>query len=238
MVWQDLGNVVWLSVVSLIFLFILTRLMGNRQISQLTMFDYVTGISIGSIAAEMASHPEPDAWYGLIAMALYAGATVLFNLMNDKSRKARKLILGEPLILFDKGKLYYEGLKKAKLDLTEFLTECRGSGYFDLAQLQTVLMEVNGKLSFLPNEPDRPLTPRDMQLTPAQSRPPIAIIMDGVLLQERLRRSGNTESWLRSQLQIQGYRDETTILLALVDDQNNLSIYQKTSDEPSPVTCG
>ena len=99
-------------------------------------------------------------------------------------------------------------------------------------------MEVNGKLSFLPNEPDRPLTPRDMQLTPAQSRPPIAIIMDGVLLQERLRMSGNTESWLRSQLQIQGYRDETTILLALVDDQNNLSIYQKTSDEPSPVTCG
>ena len=234
----ELWHIVLLSVVSIVVLFLLTRLMGNRQISQLTMFDYVAGISIGSIAAEMAVKPEAKSWYGLLAMALYAGATVLFNWLNNKSRKARQLILGEPLVLYDKGKLYYEGLKKAKLDLTEFLTECRGAGYFDLSQLQMVLMEVNGKLSFLPNEPDRPLTPKDMQLQPRQSRPPVAVIMDGVFLPERLRMTGNTENWLKDHLQLQGYKRLPSILLATVDDQNQLTVYERTNDQPTPAACG
>lgn len=234
----ELVHIVLLSIVSIIVLFALTRLMGNRQISQLTMFDYVAGISIGSIAAEMAVKPEAKSWYGLLAMGLYAGATILSNWLNSKSRKARSLILGEPLVLLDKGMLYDSALKKAKLDLTEFLTECRTGGYFDLNQLETVLMEVNGRLSFLPKESARPLTPQDMQLSPQQSRLPIAVIMDGVLLPERLRMSGNTEGWLRRQLELQGYKSAADVLLALVNDQNSLSIYAKTRDDPSPAACG
>lgn len=234
----ELVHVVLLSFVSIIVLFALTRLMGNRQINQLTMFDYVAGISIGSIAAEMAVKPEPESWYGLLAMALYAGATILSNWLNSKSRKARSLILGEPLVLLDKGKLYDSSLKKAKLNLTEFLTECRSGGYFDLSQLETVLMEVNGRLSFLPKENARPLTPEDMHLSPAQSRAPIAVIMDGVLLPERLRMSGNTDGWLHKQLHLQGYQNEADVLLAFVDDQNHLSVYAKTKESPSPAACG
>lgn len=234
----ELVHIVLLSIISIIVLFVLTRLMGNRQISQLTMFDYVAGISIGSIAAEMAVKPEPKSWYGLLAMALYAGATILSNWLNSKSRKARSLILGEPLVLLDKGKLYDSSLKKAKLDLTEFLTECRVGGYFDLSQLETVLMEVNGRLSFLPKESARPLTPEDMRLSPQQSRLPIAVVMDGVLLPERLRMSGNTEGWLRHQLELQGYKNTASVLLACVDSQNNLSVYAKTTNPPSPAACG
>ena len=228
--WLDLGHVLLLSVVSLLFLFVLTRLMGNRQMSQLTMFDYIAGISIGSLAAEMASHPEPEAWLGLVAMAVYAGATIAINVGTNRSRSARRLFLGEPLILYDKGTLYYDALQRTKLNLTEFMTECRCAGYYDLAQLQTVVMEINGKLSFLPNETDRPLTPRDMNLSPRQSRPPVAVIMDGVLLPERLKATGNTMSWLEKQLDIQGYRDARDILLATVDDTNALAVYEKNED--------
>ncbi|MCI5956962.1 MAG: DUF421 domain-containing protein, partial [Clostridiales bacterium] len=110
---------------------------------------------------------------------------------------------------------------------------CRNAGYFDLSQLQMVVMEINGKLSFLPNEPDRPLTPKDMQLTPAQSRPPIAVIMDGVFLPERLKATGNTESWLTKQMEIQGFKDASDILLATVDADNALSIYEKNEDVPT-----
>lgn len=234
----EIVHIVLLSVVSILVLFVLTRLMGNRQISQLTMFDYVAGISIGSIAAEMAVKPEAKSWYGLLSMALYAGAAVLMNWLNNKSFKARRLILGQPLVLFDKGILYDAALKKAKLDLTEFLTECRGGGFFDLNQLETVLMEVNGKLSFLPKEAFRPLTPGDMQLGPEQSRPPVAVIMDGVLLAWRLQSIGLTESWLRKQLALQGFQKENEVLLALVDSQHELSVYPKTPDDPSPATCG
>lgn len=80
MTWNDLGQVVLQSIASLVVLFLLTKLMGNRQMSQLTMFDYITGISIGSLAAEMASHPDDESWLGLVAMAIYAFITVGINM--------------------------------------------------------------------------------------------------------------------------------------------------------------
>lgn len=230
MSWGDGLHVLVLSVVSLAFLFFLAKLMGNRQVTQLTLFDYISGITLGSLAGEMASHPEPEAWLGMISMAVYGLAAVLFNILNDKSRKMRKFILGEPTILYDHGILYYGSLKKARIDLTEFMTECRNAGYFDLAQLQMVVMEVNGKMSFLPNESDRPLTPKDMQLQPQQSRPVIAVIADGQVLAGRLKATGNTESWLKKQMELQGFRDPEDILLATVDANNALAIYEKNED--------
>ncbi|MEG2316238.1 MAG: DUF421 domain-containing protein, partial [Clostridia bacterium] len=99
----DLGQVVLLSVTSLVTLFILTKLMGNRQMSQLTVFDYIVGISIGSLAAEMATHPDPESWLALVAMVIYAGASMIINTLNNKSLKLRKVFLGEPLVLYDRG---------------------------------------------------------------------------------------------------------------------------------------
>lgn len=230
MEWMDVGQVLVLSVVSLAVLFLITKMLGNRQLSQLTMFDYVIGISIGSLAAEMASHPEPEAWLGLLAMAIYGVASILINVLNDKSRKVRRFVLGEPTILYDSGTLYYNSLKKARLDLTEFLTACRNAGYFDLSQLQMVLMEINGQLSFLPNELERPLTPADMNLSPQQSRPVIAVVMDGVVLPNRLKATGNNEAWLKKQMKAQGFSDPADIFLATVDADNALAIYEKNED--------
>lgn len=230
MEWGDLLHVIALTVVSFVFLFIITKLMGNRQMSQLTMFDYIAGITLGSLAGEMASHPEPEAWLGLVSIGLYGALTILINVMNDKSRKARRFFLGQPVILYDRGKLYYNSLKRTRLDLSEFMTECRSAGYFDLAQLQMVIMEINGKLSFLPNEQDRPMVPKDMQLDPPQSRPTTAVIMDGVFLPNRLKATGNTESWLKKQMEIQGFTDMGDIFLATVDADNALAIYEKNED--------
>lgn len=233
MSWADAAQVLLLSVVSFVFLFFVTKLMGNRQMSQLTLFDYIAGITIGSLAGEMALRPDPESWLGLLAMGVYAGATLLINVLNDHSRTARRFFLGAPIVLYDRGTLYFNSLKKARLDLTEFLTECRCAGYYDLSQLQMVILEVNGKLSFLPNELDRPLTPKDMQLAPVQSRPTIAVVMDGVLLKERLKATGNDENWLRKQLEAQGYQGVRDLLLATVDADNALSVYERNEDQHS-----
>lgn len=227
---KDLGHVVLLSFFSLLVLFILTKLMGKRQMSQMSLFDYIVGISIGSLAAEMASHPDEESWLGLASMVIYAGVAILINVWDDKSRKVRHFVQGDPLILFDHGTLYYNNLKKAKMDLNEFMTECRNSGYFDLALLQLIVMESNGKLSFLPNEMNRPLTPADMQMQPKQSRPVVAVITDGVVLPERLKATGNTESWLYKQMESQGFKDPSDIFLATVDADNALAIYEKNED--------
>lgn len=153
---MELLKIAFTSVISVITLFLLTKLMGNKQISQLSMFDYIIGISIGSIAAEFATELEnPERT--LVAMIIYAISAYLVSLVTGKSTHMRKIIIGKPLILFDKGKLYRENFKKAKIDISDFLTHCRNQGYFDLSQMQTAVFEYNGSISILPTEANRPL---------------------------------------------------------------------------------
>ena len=186
----DALKIVLMSLGSALVLFLMTKLMGNKQISQLSMFDYVIGITIGSIAAG-----------------------------------ARKFIDGRALILLDNGKLYRDNFKKARIDLSEFLTICRVEGYFDLRQVQTAVMESNGKISFLPVEANRPATPSDLGLTPQQEQIMPTVIMDGHIIQDNLKQAGKDEIWLKRQLKDQGFSNEKDVFLATCDDQNALAVF-------------
>ena len=123
-------------------LFLVAKLIGHKQISQLDFFDYITGITIGSIAAELATELE-EPWKPLTAMVIYGGITLLLSIISYKFPRTRKYLNGTPTILMDHGKLYPENLKKAKLDLSEFMVMCRQQGYFDLTNIQTAVFEYN-----------------------------------------------------------------------------------------------
>ncbi|RPF47632.1 uncharacterized membrane protein YcaP (DUF421 family) [Hydrogenoanaerobacterium saccharovorans] len=222
----------WLHVLlsslgSIIALFILTKIMGNRQMSQLSMFDYINGITIGSIAAEMATSLEDDFIKPLTAMIVYALLSVLFSFATSKSIKLRRILTGETLVLFNEGKIYKSNLKKAKLDVTEFLTQCRNSGYFNLSDIQTAILEPNGKISFLPLAAKRPVTPGDMNLFPLQEKPVVNVILDGKVLQDNLKFTGNNMQWLKKQLEMQKISKIKDVFLATCDYENNLSVYIK-----------
>ena len=146
-------------------LFLIAKFIGHKQIAQLDFFDYITGITIGSIAAEMATELEKP-WKPLTAMVIYGGATLLLSIISNKLPRTRKYLNGTPTILMDYGKLYHENLKKAKLDLSEFMVMCRQQGYFGLTNIQTAVFEYNGKLTILPVSSQRPATPNDMNLAP------------------------------------------------------------------------
>ena len=212
---MELLHVFLTSVGSVVFLFILTKLLGNKQMSQLSMFDYINGITIGSIAAEMATALEDDFLLPMIGMAVYTAAALLISLVASHSIKLRKFLIGRPLILYDNGKLYRECMKKAKLDLNEFLTECRNNGYFNLSEIQTAILETNGKISILPAASSRPVPPADMNLSPAQEKLPVNLIIDGSVLADNLKAIGKNEKWLQNQLHAQV--DEIAHVLFLVD---------------------
>ncbi len=226
---MELLHVFLTSVGSVAYLFILTKLLGNKQMSQLSMFDYINGITIGSIAAEMATALEDDFLLPMIGMAVYTAAALLISLVASHSIKLRKFLIGRPLILYDNGKLYRECMKKAKLDLNEFLTECRNNGYFNLSEIQTAILETNGKISILPATSSRPVTPADMNLSPAQEKLPVNLIIDGSVLADNLKAIGKNEKWLQNQLLAQGYHDFREIFLATCDDQDNVSLYVKVT---------
>ena len=147
---MDLLKIVFLSLGSIIVLFILAKLMGNREMSQLSMFDYVVSITIGSIAAEMSTSLENNFLEPFIAMVVYGIVATAISYFTCKSIKIRRIVSGRGKILYDNGKLYRKNLIKSKLDLNEFLMQCRINGYFNLADIQTAILEPNGRISFLP----------------------------------------------------------------------------------------
>ena len=116
---MDFLNIIILGLVSFIVLFILSKIMGYRAISELSFFDYVVGITIGSIAAEMSTNIDMEWWKGVTAMAIYAILDLLFSFLSQKSIAARQIITGSPIVLIYKGKIYKKNLRKARIELND-----------------------------------------------------------------------------------------------------------------------
>ena len=207
-------------------LFLLTKIMGHKQLAQLDFFDYITGITIGSIAAEMATELEQP-WKPLTAMAVYGGVALLLSILSNKFPRMRKYLNGTPTILIDHGKLHRGNFKKAKLDLSEFMVMCRQQGYFNLNDIQTAVFEYNGTLSILPVSKKRPATPQDLNLSPNPEYIQTEIIMDGRVLEANLKRMGLDNKWLKKQLLAQGYKKPQEVFLAVCDEENQLTIFAK-----------
>ncbi len=199
--------------------------------TELNMFDYIISISIGSIAAEMATELEAF-WQPLVAMILYALVSLLFSRLTQKSIRVRRWVFGKSIVLLQNGKLYRENLNKAHLDLSEFLMQCRTNGYFDLSKLKAVIFEPSGKLSFLPYDADRPATPSDLAIVPQAEELMVNVIMDGKLLSRNLSAIGKDENWLQNQLKVQGAPPIDQIFLAIAGQSGALNVYSKLEVAP------
>jgi uncharacterized membrane protein YcaP (DUF421 family) len=220
---KDTPRVVFATVLSLVALFILAKIMGNRQMSQLSMFDYVNGITIGSIGAEMTF--SEDFISPLIAMIIYALSTVLISTLASKSVKHRRFFNGVPLVLFHNDKFNLPNLKKSRLDMNELISECRTQGYFNFKDIQTVILEANGKVSVLQKSTARTLNPKDMGIVPTQEMNPIDLIINGEVLHDNLKYSGKNIEWLRKQLSQQKINSPKDVLLGYIDETNELTVF-------------
>ena len=228
--WIDLGNILLVSLASLAALFLLCKLMGNKQISQLSMFDYITGISIGSIAAEMATELD-EPLQGLVAMVVYALVAFGISALTSRSLKMRKLFTGRPILLMDAGVIYRENMRKARFDLSDFLTLCRINGYFNLADIQTAILEENGTVSFLPKSEARPMAPRDVERYPKQEQICTNVVLDGTLLYRSLAALHHDEDWLNQELKQLGYDSYKDVYLATVDSTDQIAAYPMQPDK-------
>lgn len=220
---MDFAKILILSVSSMAVLFLLTKLMGYRQISELNFFDYVIGITIGSIAAEMSTNIDLEWWKGITAMCVYAFIGVLFSVITQKSIKARKLISGEPIVLMENGRIIRKNMKKAKLDINDLLASARTNGYFNLSDIDYVIMETTGKISFLPTPLKRQLNPKDFNFAPQRESININVISDASYIEDGLKKAKITQKQLSSMLK---NRDEKleNIALAFVDADKKLTI--------------
>ena len=222
---MEVLKIIGLSLGSITILFILTKIMGQREMSQLSIFDYFITITIGSIAAEMSTSLESNFIQPVVAMIIYALVTLSVSFLNTKFVKLRPFLSGKTLILYDNGTLFKENFKKAKIDLNEFLVQCRTSGFFNLTDIKTALLEENGKISFLPYSDKRPANPSDFNIKPKEDNVVTNLILDGKVMEENLKELGFDNLWLNELLQKQGIIKIDNIFLATYNNDGNLSVY-------------
>ena len=220
--YNELFNVVIRGLLSLITLFLVTKLIGKKQVSQLSLFDYVIGISIGNFAAEMTINLESEELYGIIAVLLFGGIAYLVSVGTMKSIKLRRFFMGSPTILIEHGKILQDNFYKVKYDINDMLEQCRVNGYFDISEIDYAIVEANGELSILAKSVNR----NDMKLKVSKNGLCANVIIDGKVMYNNLKKINKDEKWLNKELKLKG-KDISDIILATVDINDKVFFYER-----------
>lgn len=223
------------TVFGLFLLFIITRMMGKKQVSQMNIYDYIIGITMGSIAADISLDIQKNIVAGIISLIIYGLSGVLVTYLTLKNIKVRRLINGVPTVLIDKGKIISNNLKKEGIDINDLEEEARQNGYFDLSQVNYAVLEISGKISFLAKSKYENVTREDMKIKATDEELKANIIIDGVLLENNLRAIGKDKVWLDSYLKKSGYNDYDNIILMTASKKGKVNIFPKTSDIPEKI---
>jgi len=226
----QLGDVSLRALVSLITLFLITKLLGKKQVSQLSLFDYVIGISIGNFAAEMTINLESEYLHGTLAVIIFGLVAYGVNVVTMKSIHLRRFFMGTPTILIQDGKLLMKGLQKVKFDINDLLEECRSNGYFDISEIAYGVLETSGKLSILAKTEYQNPTLNDLNIKGEKASLCANVIIDSKLMKDAMRNSNIDEKWIMHELKVKGKKLEN-ILLATLDNQKNLKVYEKNVNQ-------
>lgn len=223
------------SVFILIILFAITKWLGKRQISQLSFFEYIAGMTIGDIAAQVSTGLDSKFFHGVFAILIFAVVPFLTGILSLKNKTARDFFEGKSTVLIKDGKILEDNLKKEKYTSDELLELLRGKDAFSVADLEFAVLEPSGELNVLLKKDRQPLTAKDIGLKVANEKEPQTVIMDGNVLDEPLSASGHNRAWLHAELEKLGVVIEN-VFLGQVDSYGQLTIdiYNDKLQMPSP----
>lgn len=206
---------------AVVVLFVLTRLLGKRQVSQLSLFEYITGITIGSLAAYVSLDSDTNWWLGFLSMIVWVAVSLGMEFLQLKSKRARDLLDGKATILVENGKVIDKNLRKERITSDELLELLRRKNAFNMSHVEFAIMDTSGELNVLLKKEYQPLTASDIGLSVKPEKIAMSVIMDGRVLKDSLNKIGLNEEWLNSKLKKLGTSADR-IYLAQVDSQNKL----------------
>ncbi|MGG0729999.1 DUF421 domain-containing protein [Bacillus paramycoides] len=223
------------SVFILIILFAITKWLGKRQISQLSFFEYIAGMTIGDIAAQVSTGLDSKFFHGVFAILIFAVVPFFTGILSLKNKTARDFFEGKSTVLIKDGKILEDNLKKEKYTSDELLELLRGKDAFSVADVEFAVLEPSGELNVLLKKDRQPLTAKDIGLKVPNEKETQTVIMDGNVLDEPLSASGHNRAWLHSELEKLGVVIEN-VFLAQVDSYGQLTIdiYNDKLQMPSP----
>ncbi|GAB6170712.1 DUF421 domain-containing protein [Paradesulfitobacterium aromaticivorans] len=219
------------SVISFFALIFFIRLIGKQQVAQLTFFDYVVGITIGSIAATLSVQVNENTLATLAGMITWTVLAILLAVLSMHNVWIRKVVSGEATVVIENGKILENNLKRIRIPIDELISELRTQGVFSIADVEFAMFEPGGKISIQKKSQKQPITPSDLNVPTQYDGLPTNLVMDGVLLTDALRSLNLTKAWLQHQLKKQNVQNIEEVSLAQLDTKGNLYVDLK-GDKP------
>lgn len=222
------------ALISLVLLFFVTKLIGKKQVSQLSVFDYVIGISIGNFAAEITVNLDVDMIIGIVAVLIFGFIAYFISFITMKSIKLRRFFIGKPTIVIENGVLLEKELKNIRYDINDLLEQCRELGYFDISLISYAIMETSGRISILPKKGKQNVLTEDLKIKTHSDNLYYNLIIDGNIMTNSLKSINKDTGWLYKKLKGKKVLLKD-VLLATCDNKENLQFYLKNNKEASDV---
>ncbi|MFB5267677.1 DUF421 domain-containing protein [Paenibacillus enshidis] len=211
------------TLVAIVVLFVMTKLLGKRQVSQLSLFEYITGITIGSLAAYIPLESR-ETWYlGVISLVVWSLVSLVIEYVQIKSKKFRDTVDGTGTVLIKDGKVLEDHLRKERVTMDELMSQLRRKGAFKVADVEFAVMENSGEINILLTKENQPLTPKMIGLALAPEKEPQSIVVDGEIQERELSEASKDKKWLQSELGKRGV-ELSDVFLAQVESNGRLHL--------------
>ncbi|ULO06110.1 DUF421 domain-containing protein [Paenibacillus sp. 19GGS1-52] len=197
-------DVVIRSVSAILLLLLIAKILGKQTISNMTFHDFVTGITLGAVASNLAFNKNIKSSYMILALIMIAGTSLLLSVIALKNHKMRNWISGSPTVLIEGGRILEDNMRKVRYSLDSLDQALRGNGVFNIEEVEYAVLEDNGMVSVLKKEKYQYVTKKDMKLHLHPQSFPLELIMDGTLMENNLKNNGLTEEWLEAELKRKG----------------------------------
>ena len=217
------------SILAILTLLLTTKLLGKKHISQFTIYDYIIGITIGSIAADIILTLEENFLYGITAILIFGLTGFILSYLSIKNEEINNLLNGKPTILMENGEFNFKNLQKTKIPIYKFIEQARLNGYYDLNVLNYAILETSGKISFLPKEEYQTSTPIDFKTELKKDTKQTfcnEIIIDVKIKSENLKKFHKDEKWLQNELKKKKINFQNGVLLATLNKKEKLNIFK------------
>ncbi|XID90328.1 DUF421 domain-containing protein [Paenibacillaceae bacterium WGS1546] len=220
---QDWLLITLRTLLAVVILFVMTKLLGKRQVSQLSLFEYITGITIGSLAAYISLDLEANWYLGIVSLTVWVLVTLGIEFLQIKSKTVRDIVDGKATVLIKDGKILEDNLKKERITTDELMEKLRSKNVFQASNVQFAVMEPSGDINVFLTKENQPLTPKHLGIQVGPEQEPQTVIMDGNILDEPLATIGLSREWLNTELEKTGVAIEN-VFLGQVDSYGQLYV--------------
>lgn len=226
---NEIANIIVRSIVAIIVLFLITRILGKKQMSQLTIYDYVVGITIGSLAGDSIISLDKQFANGIISIITFGVIALLLSYLAMKNSEINIFLNGKPVILMENGEFIFDNLRSAKITVCKFIEQCRLKGYYDLSYIDYAILETDGEISFLPKADYQPTKVMDLKRNSKMISQSYCsnLIIDGEIQSDVLKELGKDDEWLRKELKKLKINSLEKILLVTIDQRNQIKVYKE-----------